>query len=150
MAFGVGGVLELLEHDRSGNLREQRLGPGDGPLHAFGPGGEDHLCAVSRHEPLPLDAHRLGHGEDQLIAFQCADERQSDTRIAARGLDDHGSGTDCAAGFGLLDHRQGDAVLHASGGVEQFDFGDDPGHGAGLPAQARQFDQRCVADEVQC
>ena len=149
MAFGVGGILELLEHDRSGNLREQGFGPGDGPFHAFGPGGEDHLCAVGRHEPLPLDAHRLGHRENQLIALQCADERQSDTRIAARGLDDRGSGTERAAGFGLLDHRQGDAVLHASGGVEQFDLGDDPGHGAGLPAQARQLDQRRVADEVQ-
>ena len=146
---GVGGVLELLEDDRAGNLLTERLRPGDGPLHPLGAGGEDHLRAVGRHEPPALDAHRLGHGQNQPVALQGADQRQPDARISARGFDDRGTGTECAVGFGPLDHRQGDAVLHASRGIEQFDFRHDPRHSARIPAQTLQFDHRRIADKFQ-
>ena len=105
--------------------------------------------AVDRHQTPPLDAHRLGHGEDQPVALQGADQGQSDARISARGFDDRCPGAEDTPRFGLLDHGQCHAVLDAAGRVERLDLGHDAGHGAGLTAQAGEFDQRGAADEFQ-
>lgn len=147
--LGVGRIAELSKDHGSGNLPAQGLGPCNGPLHPFVSGREDHPGSVGGHQAAPLDAHRLGHGQDQPIALQGADQRQPHAGISARGFDDRTAGAERGAGFGLLDHGQGNPVLDASGRIERFDFGHDTGLGPGFAAEADELHHRGVADEAE-
>ena len=90
MNLGVGRVVELLRHPRVRRLFHELLGARDGAFHALGAGREHELRAEHREQRAPLERHRLGHREDELVAFGRRDERQRDAGVAARRLDDHG------------------------------------------------------------
>ena len=75
-----------------------------------------------------LQAHGVGHGEDQLVAFHRGNERQRDAGVAAGRLDQHGlAGLDFPGALGLVDHADADAVFHAAARVLAFQLGDDGG-----------------------
>ena len=118
----IGLVGKLAEDDgaRSGVL--QGLRPGDGALHSFRAGSQFQGGAQGLQQPAPLDAHRVGHREDDLVSLGRPDPREADAGIAAGRLDDGGALLQDALRFGVLDHREGDAVLDASAGVEVFEF----------------------------
>ena len=61
-----------------------------------------------------FQAHRLGHGERQVIALGGGDEGQGDARVAAGRLDDLRVRVENAVLLGGLDHRPADAVLDAA------------------------------------
>ena len=144
----IGGVLKLLQDDAAGNGIAQALSLCDGTLHAGCPRGEHHLCPIGLHQVAALHAHRLGHGEYELIAFHGRDQCQSNASVAARGLDDGGPGLQFAVALGCLNHGQGYAVFHAAAGIEKLHLCND-----GLPQPAKggiliEFDQWRVAYEV--
>jgi hypothetical protein len=80
--LGVGGVLELLRNDRIRQRRGQFLGLGDRALHALRAFRQHQFGAEQRQHLAALDRHRLGHGEDQLVALGCGREGERDAGIA--------------------------------------------------------------------
>src|SRR5205085_12678575 len=57
---------------------------------------------------------------DQLVTFRRGDERQRDSRITARRLDDHRVLLQNAALLGVLDHGHANAVFDTAQRVEEF------------------------------
>ena len=62
-------------------------------------------------ERYALDAHAVGHHEDQLVALHRRDHRQAHAGVARGRLDDRAAGFQRAGNFGRFDHRHGDAVF---------------------------------------
>ena len=124
MALGVGRVLELLRDERVRRGLVQLLGLGDGALHAVLAGGEDQLRAVRGGELAALDAHRVRHRQDQVVALDRRDQRQADARVPARRLDQRPARLERAGRLRRLDHRQRDAVLDRPARIEILHLGD--------------------------
>ena len=146
MCGGVGGIGELLENDAVGDLLLQLFGLGDSAFHALGALGEDEAGAEDFEELAALQAHRLGHGEDELEALGGGDEGERVAGVAAGGLDEDGVLVDAAGFEGLVDHGEADAVLHAGERVEELEFEGDLGDGAVLFGGAIEADEWRVAD----
>ena len=123
---------------------------GDGAFHALAALGEHQLRAVGLEDIAALDAHGLGHGEDDAVALGGGDGRKADAGIAGGGLNDDGAGLQQALCLRILDHRLGDAVLDTAGGVQVFKLHQKPSLQAQLLLEIRDLHQRCVADETQC
>src|SRR5690606_16725040 len=75
------------------------------------------------------------------------DHRQGDARVARGRLDDPLPGGERAVGLGLLDHAQGDAVLHRPGGVLPLELRQDA-H-ARVGAERADVEHRGVADQFE-
>ena len=142
----IGRVLELLRDPRARRLCRQFLRALDRALHALLARGEVEGRAIGEHQPPPLERHRFGHDQDQLVALHRRDHGQADAGVAAGRLDDRAAGLRaCPTRFGLLDHRQRDAVLDRAAGIGAF--GLDPHLGVG--EQAREADVRRAADRLE-
>src|SRR6185369_6578897 len=115
--FKVRVILELLRHPRALSRRDDLLRPGDRALHSLLARGQLELGAISEHQPAPLDAHAVGHDQDQAIALHRRDHREANAGIAAGRLDDRSAGLELAAALGVLDHRKRDAVLDRRSGI---------------------------------
>src|SRR5262249_14892962 len=74
--------------------------------------------SVGLEERPAFLAHRVGHGQDQPIALNGGDQRQTDPRVAARRLDDRATRRERALALGGLDHRAADAILDAAARIE--------------------------------
>ena len=64
---------------------------------ARGPGVRISSAPSACSELATLDRHRVGHDQRALVAFRRGDERQSDSGVAARRLDDRGARLQLAA-----------------------------------------------------
>ena len=69
----------------SGRLGDQLLGALDRALHALLARGEVEARAVGEHQPAPLEAHALGHDQDELVALDRGDHGEADAGIAQVG-----------------------------------------------------------------
>src|SRR5437667_101671 len=108
--------------------------------------GEMELGAEPGQEPLALDAHVVGHRQDQPVASHRGRHRQPDAGVAAGRLDDRGAGLEHAPPLGVLEHRDGDAVLDAPTGIERLELRH---HGrAARLGQPIESDHRRVADQL--
>ena len=145
---GVGGVFELLEDDAAGRGIAQGFGCCDGALHAIFTRGQTHLGAISLDEVATFHAHGLGHGQDEVVALDGADESQAYARVAAGGFDDGGAGFEQAALFGILNHGEGDAVLDTATRVEELHLGDNGGGESFLSREFIELQKRSTTDEV--
>ena len=112
----------------------QLLGTRHGAGHALRPGGEHHLGSVGADKPPALDAHGVGHGDDEAVAFGRAHHGEADAGIARGRFDDGVAGSDAAVGLRFVDHGQGHAVLYRAGWVEIFKFGKKRAGQRGLQA----------------
>ena len=120
MDVGIGRIVELLRNPGIGRRVGQLLGLGNRALHAVLGRSEHQVGAQAAEQRPPLDAHRLGHGERQRVAFRRGDEGQGNARVAAGGLDDvrfRGQPAGLLRGF---DHGATDAVFHAVAGIEEL------------------------------
>ena len=97
----------------------------DGALHALGGRGQHQVRAQRPQQGPPLDRHRLGHRQRQLVSLGRTDERQGDARVAAGRLDDVRVRLDQAVPFARFDHRHADAVLDAVQRIEKLALGED-------------------------
>ena len=122
--FGVGLILKLLQDNRSRMLLFQFASTTERALHALAAGRQHQCSAESLEQILTLHAHRLGHGQDQLVTLYGGHPGQSDTRVATGSLDDNGAGLQLAASLCGLDHGQCDTILDATAGVEILQLND--------------------------
>ena len=145
---GIGRIGELLQDDRTRDLVAECFGPGDGAFHAFGSGRQLQPCAEGLEQTAALQAHRVGHRQDQFVSFDRRDTGQSDARVAAGGFDDRGSGREEAFLFGVFDHRQGDPLFDASQRVEIFQFAEQAAAQRVHTAVGSEFQKGSIADQV--
>ena len=92
----LAGILELLRHPAVRGLGDQLLGAGDRALHALLLGGEVEGRAIGEHQPAALEAHALGHDQDELVALDRGDHGEADAGIARGRLDDRAAGLQLA------------------------------------------------------
>ena len=107
----VRGVRELLRHVPVGILDKQLFRPSDGAVHALGVGAEDEAGTVRLEEGATLLAHRVGHRQHETVSLDGRHERQPDSRVAARRLDDRAARLEGALALRGFYHRAADAVL---------------------------------------
>ena len=94
--FDIGGIVELLRHPASGRCSTNSRAPVHGPLHALFLGSQLERGPIGKHQPPPLDAHAVGHDENQLVAFHRGDHREADAGVARGRLDDRPAGLQLA------------------------------------------------------
>src|ERR1019366_4680121 len=117
----IGRVVKLLEHVGIGSAGNQFLGFQNGSLHSAGTRRKDDFCAQSQQQHAPLQAHGLGHGEDELVAFHGGYKGESDSGVAAGGLDQNGfPGLNPSGTLGIGDHADANAVFYAGQGILAF------------------------------
>mmetsp|Transcript_18247 Transcript_18247/g.43860 ORF Transcript_18247/g.43860 Transcript_18247/m.43860 type:complete len:263 (-) Transcript_18247:592-1380(-) len=141
----VGAVLELLRHPRARVQLQQLAGAGDGAFHALLARRQVEAGTIGQHQPAALDAHAVGHHQDQLVALDGRHHGQAHAGIARGRLDDGAARLEQAAGLGVLDHGQRDAILDRAAGVAALRF--DP-H-LGRTEEALHADVGRVADGVE-
>ena len=131
---------------RSAVCGDDFLGARDRALHALLARRQVELGAIGEHQPAALDAHAVGHDQDQPVALDRGDHREADAGIAGGRLDDHAAGLELAAALRILDHRQRDAVLDRPAGIGALLL--DPDFGA-VAEQAVDANVRRVADGLE-
>ena len=146
MGPGIGRVGKLLEQQVAGVVFGELFRSPDGARHAFAAGSQHQLGPENPEEFAPLQAHRLGHHQGQLVAALGADESQPDPGIPAGGFQENGVRADGAFDLGGLDHAQGDPVFDAGQRVEKFQFEGHPGRQT--RRHSAELDQRSAADEL--
>ena len=148
MLAWVGRVLKLFEDHRPGNALAQRLGGLDGSGHAVLSRCQFHMRPISFHKVATFHAHRLGHGEDELVALHGGGQRQAHARVAAGGLDDGGARLEGSLPLGIFYHGQAHAVFHAAARVKKLHLRYDGRVEALKSGKLAEFDQWRVANEV--
>ena len=143
--FEVGGIFELLRHPAVLRLGDQFLGAGDRALHPLLLGGEIEGRAIGQHQPAALEAHALGHDQDEPVALDRGDHGEADAGIARGRLDDDAAGLELAGLLRVLDHRERDAVLDRGAGIDPLLLDPD----LGVAEQAVDADVRRVADRLE-
>ena len=116
------------------------------PFIPRGPGVRTISAPEGEQQHAPLQAHGLGHGEDEFVAFHGGHKGESDSRVAAGRLDQNGfAGLNPAGTFGIGNHAHADAVFYTGQGILAFQFCHDFGDRAfGNPVEPHQ---RSVADQ---
>jgi hypothetical protein len=145
--FGIGGIAELLRHEVAGIFPAQFLGLGDRAMHSAGVGRKHELGSVRDQQRASLLAHGIRHRENQVVALDRRNQRQTDSGIARGGLNDGVARLDASALLGILNHRQTNPVLDAATGVKIFELG--PNLGVVFSGNPVKPDYRCVSDELQ-
>ena len=149
MDGGVGGIGELAGDEAARNLPGQLSGPVDSALHPPGAVSQHQLRAVGAHQLPPLRAHGLRHDDDHPVSPGSGHGGgQADARIAGGGLDDDGAGPQQAPPLRIVHHGPGNPVLHAAGGVEALQLGQNPGLQALLPLEVCQLQKGRTADQL--
>ncbi len=78
-------------------------------------------------KPAPLEAHVVGHGQDEPVALDGSRHGQPDAGVAARRLHDGGARRQQPSPLGILEHGESDPVLDAPTRVDRLELGHDGG-----------------------
>ena len=108
---------------------------------------EDYFCTISLCKLSALDAHRLGHGQDDFIATNCTHERESDTRVTAGRFDDGATLLEDAFLLGIEYHAKSDTVLDTATWVEELHFSYDVSFQVAILYKSAELNQRRLADK---
>ena len=148
--LGIGHVRVLIRLEPARDLLRESVGDRVVRLRRIRRnrgGADDDLGAVrAQHGDLFL-AHLVGHHEDAAVALLCRSDRQAGTGIARRRLHDRAARLQLPFLLGLLDHRQADAVLDGSAGIQVLELRKKLRRD--VPGDRVQTDDRCLSDELQ-
>ena len=108
----------MLQNDCSWRSGLERFSLVYGTLHSVSSWSKHYLRTIRRGKLAPFDAHRFRHRENELVAFNCRNQRQPNTCVAARRLNDCGARLQSPILLGRLDHRQSNTILYAAAGIE--------------------------------
>lgn len=106
----------------------------------------DDLGTVGAQHRGLLAGELVGHDEDHPIPPLQGDQSETDTRVAARRLDDRTPGAEGTGCLGGIDDPRGDAVFRRAAGVQVLDLGQDGRVGA--VRDVVEADERGASDEV--
>ena len=144
----IGRIHKLTGNKAVRDLLRQLVGFGDGALHALGAFGEDKLRAVGFHQLAALYAHGLRHDDDDAVAAGGSHGSKADARVAGGRLDDHRAALEQAFLLRVVDHRFGNAILYAAGGVKILELAQHAGLKALGFFNMYQLQQRGLADQL--
>ena len=114
MNLGIRRIVELLQHVAVGIAGENFFRLENRARHATRAGREHDLRAEGEQQHATLQAHGVGHDQNQLVALHRGDERQSDSGVAAGRFDQHRfAGMNFAGALRFVNHAHADAVFHA-------------------------------------
>lgn len=117
MVPGVDRVFELAGEEDGGVAGGHFTGEFDPGGVAVGGLEELDFAAQLPDEVAAFDAGGLAHEDVHAVALGGTDHGEGDTGVAAGALEDDGFPGEEAAGFGVLDDAEGEAVLDGAGGV---------------------------------
>jgi hypothetical protein len=140
LMLAYGAQFELT--DRTKGMQ----GSVDRARHALFLGGQVEFRAISQHQAAALEAHALGHDQDQFIAFDRRDHRKADSGVARGRLDDRAARLELTAPLRVFDHRERDSILDRAARIRPLRF--HPDFGA-VAEQAVDPDVRGVADGLE-
>src|SRR5205823_6489808 len=118
-----------------------------GAVRALLAGRLDDRRAVQLQEPSSLLRRVGGQDAGEPIPLELCDERERDARVAGRRLEELAPRLELAYSLGGSDHREGDAILDRARRVLALELRVQPHRR--LRCEARQLDQRGVADELE-
>ena len=118
----------------------------DCPGHAFRARRQHDLRAIRFEQIAALDRHRVGHDEDDGIAFRGGDECQRDAGVTAGRFENRHAWRQPAVALRGFDHRNADAILDRSGGIERLHLHQNGSGDSGV--EPRNLHQRRVAEGV--
>jgi len=122
----VGLVVELVREPVTVRFAaDQLVDVFNGTVRALVCRSEMDLRAQGPEDFHPLLAHRLGHGEQDAVSFNCGHQCEAYARISTGGLQDDLIRGQFPTPFRLLDHVQGGTVLDRATRVEVLEFGKD-------------------------
>ncbi len=147
VSLRVGPIAVLEGHEVARVLRRQLLRKANGAVRAFGSRRLHDLGAVELEQPAALLGHVLGHHAGERVPLQLCDERERDSCVAARRLEQLPAGLELATSLGILDHRKRDAVLDRAGRVLALELGVNPDFR--LRGQSWKLDERGSSDQVE-
>src|SRR5206468_6444524 len=146
MNLRVGWIVELLRAPSAGGLGRDLFGDAQRLGKSLRPWRQNELGAEGLEQLAALDGKRVGHDEDALVTFRRRHEREADAGVSARPIDDRAQPRlDLATLFGVVDHRDRDAVLHRRERIEGFQLDD---HFRSAAQNAMETDHGSVADEL--
>src|SRR5215472_586858 len=126
--FGIGRVLELLEHQVTLWIGRQDLfGLGDRAGHAFDAVGEHQVGAQRQEYLAPLDGKRLRHGQGDCVTAGSGHKGEGAPCVSAGWFDQLFARLEDAPFFGVPDHRRADAALDGITGIAALNLGEDDG-----------------------
>ena len=149
MRLAIRGVVELVGPQRIGRLFRDPAGR----VHIMGrvrisSGRDQHQFSAKRLQRiLFFAALRVGHHDDGAIALGIPDQRQTDSRITGRPLDDHAARCEQPLRLGILDDRERRPVLDRTTGIHELALCED--FAAGGFAWSGESHQRRIADQLQ-
>ena len=145
----IGGVFELLRHDRAGRRLDDFKRLGDCALHALRGGSENQFRPEQGQHLAALDRHQFGHHQNQPIAARRRDEGERNSGVAGGRLDQNAApGRDLALRLERIDHRNADAVLDAGDRIEEFELGEKAGDDALFLGDSIDADEGRIADRI--
>ena len=146
---GIGRVVELVDVEGArrlfGDAARQVLVIVGVALADIG-AGQAHLGAERLEVEDLLATHLVRHHQQHVVALLRGHQGQAQAGVAGGGFDDGAAGLQLAAGFGGLDHGQGDAVLDRAAGVLVFQLDEQL---ARASVEVGQRQDRRVADHVE-
>ncbi len=147
--FRIGGILELLRHDRARRRSDDFVGFGDRALHALRGRGEDQLGAEQGQHLAAFGRHRFRHHQYQLVAAGRRHEGQRNAGVAGRRFDQNAMpGRNLALRLERIDHRHADAILDAADRIEELELGEQARFDAFFLGDAIDADERRIADRI--
>ena len=143
----VGLVIELVDVKRAGQLVGQALGVilviGGMALVDVG-AGQHHLGTQRAQVENLLAAHFVRHHQDQRVAFLGGDQRQAETGIPRRRLNNRAARLQLAGTLRFVNHRQRNAILNRAARILVFQLQEQR---AGAGIKLVQLDKRGTANQ---
>jgi len=119
MYLRIRAVPELVEHDRTRDFLNDLVGSREGIGHEYARGKHVFRTQVPQQRD-PLSRHRLRHRQNQPVASNGRDVRESNPGIAASRFHQGRSSPQNTFLLSIFDKRNANSVFDASAGVSHF------------------------------
>ena len=120
VSLGICGVNELAEDNGAGSGIFKLICLFNCAFHSLCAFGKNNLCTVCFNKIAPFNAHRFGHGKDNIITLCGAHACKADAGVARCGLNDCCAGFKLALCFRVGNHCVCNSVFNRACGVEVF------------------------------
>ena len=148
MSLGIGGILKLLQNNRTRYRIPQFFRFGNGAGHTCQSVGQYNLRTQGFQQITAFHTHGLRHGQYQMISLDGCYHRQSHAGIATGRFNNRGSGVQSPTCLGILNHGKCHTVLHASRRIKRFQLSHNISFQSVFTTVFSQFHQRSMPNQL--